>query len=48
LGWNIVLTALPLDGKIVLRPRKSDSTNSVQRDQQTIRSVNDRRKNAQR
>jgi hypothetical protein len=45
-GYNIVLQALPIDGKIVLRlPRThDDSTETGARDRQTIRAENDRRK----
>jgi hypothetical protein len=44
-GYNIVLQALPLDGKIVLRPPKADTKpEQTQRDQQTVRAENDRRK----
>ena len=49
-GYNIVLQALPLDGKIVLRlPKTSDDkADSATRDQQTVREENDRRKNTRR
>jgi hypothetical protein len=47
-GFNIILQALPLDGKIVLRLPKSDAKNDTERDQQTIRDTNDRRKNTRR
>lgn len=48
-GFNVVLQALPINGKIVLRPPKSDAKDSdPQRDQQMIREVNNRRKNARR
>jgi hypothetical protein len=48
-GLNIVLQALPLpdsDGvcKIVLRPPKDDDNGSSERDKQTIRETNDRRR----
>ena len=45
-GYNIVLQALPIDGKIVLRLPKTqdDSTETAARDRQTIRAENDRRK----
>jgi hypothetical protein len=42
-GYNIVLQALPINGKIVLRLPKSD-TKDVASDQQTVRDANDRRK----
>lgn len=44
-GFNVVLQALPIDGKVVLRlPKTQDEHSDTQRDQQTIRQVNDRRK----
>lgn len=44
-GCNIVLQALPIDGKIVLRlPKERDDRPDATRDQQTIRDANDRRK----
>jgi hypothetical protein len=46
-GWRrlqLTLQALPLNGKIVLRLPNSDAKNDAQRDQQTIREANDRRK----
>jgi hypothetical protein len=57
-GFNIILQALPLNGKIVLRPPKSENKESepqthetgpskdsnVERDRQTVRDANDRRK----
>jgi len=44
-GFNIVLQALPIDGKIVLRlPKAQDDRPDATRDQQTIRDANDRRK----
>jgi hypothetical protein len=55
-GYNIMLQAFPLSGKIVLRPPKGESEthetssqdNNVQRDRQTVRDANDRRKNTRR
>jgi len=48
-GFNIVLQVLPINGKIVLRPPKSDAKDAdPERAQQTIRAENDRRKNARR
>ena len=47
-GFNVILQALPIDGKIVLRPPKSDATDEPARDRQTIREENDRRKNTRR
>jgi hypothetical protein len=48
-GFNILLQALPINGKIVLRPPKSDtSETSPERDPQTVRDANDRRKSARR
>ena len=47
-GYNIVLQALPLNGKIVLRPPKADAKDDPKADQQTIRAENDRRKGARR
>jgi hypothetical protein len=48
-GFNIVLQALPLNGKIVLRPPKSDAKDEApERAQQTIREENDRRKSTRR
>jgi hypothetical protein len=52
-GFNLMLQALPINGKIVLRPPKRESEthetgtskeNSVDRDRQTVREANDRRK----
>ncbi len=40
-GLNILLHALPINGKIVLRPPKRDET---ERDKATIRKENDRRR----
>jgi hypothetical protein len=36
--------ALPIDGKIALRPPKSDTKDNAERDRQTVRDHNDRRK----
>ncbi len=48
-GYNVILQALPLDGKIVLRvPKPSSSNNDASQAQQTIREENDRRKGARR
>ena len=56
-GFNIMLQALPINGKIVLRPPKgetethdtgSSKDNNVERDRQTVRDANDRRKNTRR
>ena len=48
-GYNIVLQALPINGKVVLRLPKSDGKeNDTERAQQTIRNENDRRKSARR
>jgi hypothetical protein len=58
-GFNIMLQALPINGKIVLRPPKSENKESepethetgtpkdktVERERQTVRDANDRRKN---
>ena len=44
-GYNIVLQALPIDGKIVLRLPKDDQTQGAEGQQATIRAENDRRKN---
>ena len=44
-GFNLVLQALPIDGKIVLRlPKTQDEHTDTRRDKQTIREANDRRK----
>ena len=45
-GYNIVLQALPLDGKIVLRLPKTqgEATNESAEAQSAIRAENDRRK----
>lgn len=42
-GYNIVLQALPIDGKIVLRVPKTQSE-STEAQQQAVRAENDRRK----
>ena len=42
-GYNIVLQALPLDGKIVLRLPKTQGE-STETQQQAVRAENDRRK----
>jgi hypothetical protein len=48
-GYNVILQALPIDGKIVLRPPKADTKSpGVQGAQQVIRDENDRRKGARR
>jgi hypothetical protein len=48
-GFNVVLQALPLNGKVVLRPPKSDAKDEISElAQQTIRAENDRRKGARR
>lgn len=46
-GFNVVLQALPVNGKIVLRLPKSqpEVVSDAERDRQTIRDANDRRKN---
>jgi len=44
-GYNIVLQALPIDGKIVLRLPKDDQTQDTEGQQATIRAENDRRTN---
>ena len=44
-GYNIVLQAVPIDGKIVLRLPKDDQTQGAEGQQATIRAENDRRKN---
>ena len=51
-GFNIMLQAFAINGKIVLRPPKGEAEthetppkhNSVERDRQTVRDANDRRK----
>src|SRR3981081_4518449 len=47
-GYNVVLQALPINGKIVLRLPKSDATHDTERAQQTNREENNRRKNTHR
>ncbi len=47
-GFNVVLQALPINGKIVLRPPKSDAKEDPKLAQQAIRERNDRRKSARR
>jgi hypothetical protein len=49
-GYNIILQTIPLDGKIALRPPKDDGKQAgeTEREQQTVRDANDRRKNARR
>jgi hypothetical protein len=56
-GYNIILQALPVNGKIVLRPPKGEpethdtgpsKDSTVDRDRQTVREANDRRKNTRR
>ena len=47
-GFNVVLQALPLNGKIVLRPPKSDVKDDPKAAQEAIRAENDRRKSARR
>jgi len=56
-GYNVVLQAIPIDGKIVLRPPKGEPEthetgaprdSNVERDRQTGRDGNDRRKNTRR
>ena len=39
-GYNVVLQALPINGKVVLRLPKSDDKDDKTRDQQTIRDAN--------
>jgi hypothetical protein len=48
-GYNIVLQALPINGKIVLRlPKEDTKASDPASNQQTIREANDRRKNTRR
>jgi hypothetical protein len=48
-GYNIVLQALPINGKIVLRlPKEEAKDDTPERARQTIREENDRRKNTRR
>jgi hypothetical protein len=45
-GYNVILQALPIDGKIVLRPPKADPKGeNAESAQRAIREENDRRKN---
>ena len=43
-GYNIVLQALPIDGKVVLRVPKDDQTDGAEAQQAAVRAENDRRK----
>ena len=44
-GFNIVLQALPINGKIVLRlPKVDTKDNETERTQAAVREVNDRRR----
>ena len=45
-GYNIVLQAIPLDGKIVLRPPKDDTKkqDENERTKAAVRDANDRRR----
>ena len=47
-GYTIVLQAIPLDGKIVLRPPKEKDEGGTEHAQQTIREENDRRRGTRR
>jgi hypothetical protein len=49
-GYNVILQTIPLDGKIVLRPPKDDTKKNTEaeRDQQTVRDANDRRRSTRR
>jgi hypothetical protein len=47
-GFNVVLQALPFNGKIVLRPPKAEAKDDPKAAQQEIRDANDRRKGARR
>ena len=47
-GYNIVLQALPIDGKIVLRLPKDDQGEGAEAQQPAVRAEKDRRKNARR
>jgi hypothetical protein len=44
-GLNVILQALPIDGKIVLRPPKDrdERPSETERAQATVRDINDRR-----
>jgi len=48
LGFNIVLQAIPIDGKIVLRPPKEKGEDDTERAQQAVREENDRRRGSRR
>ncbi len=43
-GYNIVLQALPIDGRIVLRLPKDEQGEGAEAKQTTVRAENDRRK----
>jgi len=45
-GYNIVLQALPIDGKVVLRLPKDDQTDGAEAQQAAVRAENDRRKSS--
>ena len=47
-GFNVLLQALPINGKLVLRPPKAPTEESPERDRKAIREENDRRNNARR
>lgn len=47
-GFNIILQALPLNGKLVLRPPKAQANDDMKGAQQEIRQANDRRKSSSR
>jgi hypothetical protein len=47
-GYNVVLQALPINGKVVRLPKSDGKEDKTDRVQQTIRNENDRRKNARR
>lgn len=48
-GFNVMLQALPINGKIVLRPPKSDvKEDAPEQARQTIREENNRRKPSRR
>lgn len=47
-GYNVVLQALPINGKIVLRLPKTDDKDDAERAKRTIRDENDRRRNGRR
>ena len=46
-GLNVILQALPIDGKVVLRLPKAEKS-ETDRAQQTVREENDRRKSTRR